>query len=322
MGFRMIGWILGGIALFLLFLALLVWVYRTTFCHSAKEKRNADPYEVPRGRQYQAVGEKMRSLVRELAELPFERVEITAFDGTLLVGRYYHVRDGAPVQIQFHGYRGMALRDFCGGNKLAREMGQNTLLVDQRANGQSGGHTITFGVKERRDCLYWIRYVSERFGADTPIFLSGVSMGAATVLMATELPLPQNVLGVIADCPYSSPEEIIRKVCKEDRHLPPAPSFLLVRLSARLFGRFNVREASAVEAVRRTALPILLIHGEADRFVPCDMSREIARACASPCTLVTVPDAGHGLSYLTDTEAYKTAVETFVRQCEERHAAN
>lgn len=315
-------WIIGCIAVFLLLLALLFGVYRMTFYHSTKQKKTADPYAVPRGRQYQAVGEQMRSLVRELAEIPYERVEITAHDGTSLVGRYYHVRDGAPVQIQLHGYRGMALRDFCGGNKLAREMGQNTLLVDQRANGQSGGHTITFGIKERQDCLLWIRYVCERFGGETPIFLSGVSMGAATVLMATELPLPQNVLGVIADCPYSSPEAIIRKVCKEDRHLPPAPSFLLVRLSARLFGRFNVRAASAVEAVRRASVPILLIHGEADRFVPCDMSREIARACASPCTLVTVPDAGHGLSYLTDTETYKTAVETFFRQCGERRTAN
>lgn len=147
-------------------------------------------------------------------ELTFESVFITSFDGVKLYARYYHVRDGAPLQIQFHGYRGSALLDFCGGNKLAREIGHNTLVVDQRAHGKSGGNTITFGINERYDCLSCINYAVERSGKETPIFLSGVSMDAATVLMASELNLPDNVIGIIADSPYSSPEEIIRKVCR------------------------------------------------------------------------------------------------------------
>ena len=209
----------------------------------------------------------MLSLICELDGIPFEPVTITAFDGVQLCGRYYHVRDGAPVQIELHGYRGNALRDFCGGNKLAREAGMNTLLVDERANGRSGGRTITFGVKERRDCLSWIECANSRFGP-VPIFLAGVSMGAATVLMAAGLPLPANVAGIIADCPYSSPEAIIRKVCREDMHLPPALLMPFVRLAARLFGRFRLDGASAVEAARDTGIPILLLHGEDDRFVP------------------------------------------------------
>ena len=193
--------------------------------------------------------------------------------------RYYHVRDGAPLQIQFHGYRGAALRDFCGGNKLARESGQNTLVVDQRAHGKSGGNTITFGIRERLDCLSWVKYANQRFSSGTPIFLSGVSMGATTVLMASELKLPANVMGIIADCPYSSPEVIIRKVCREDMHLPPALTMPLIRLGARLFGHFVLNESSAVQAVGNKNIPILLLHGEDDRFVPCDMSREIFDAC-------------------------------------------
>ena len=173
----------------------------------------------------------MLSLIRQMDEIPYEAVTISAQDGTKLAVRYYHVRDGAPLQIQLHGYRGTALRDFCGGNKLARESGQNTLVVDQRAHGKSGGTTITFGIRERLDCLCWVEYASQRFGSDIPVFLSGVSMGAATVLMASELELPANVVGIIADCPYSSPEAIIRKVCQQDMHLPPVlvmPSVLPV----------------------------------------------------------------------------------------------
>ena len=257
----------------------------------------------------------MLSLIREMDEIPYEAVTISAQDGTKLAARYYHVRDGAPLQIQFHGYRGTAVRDFCGGNKLARESGQNTLVVDQRAHGKSGGTAITFGIRERWDCLSWAEYANQRFGSDTPIFLSGVSMGAATVLMASELKLPANVIGIIADCPYSSPEAIIRKVCREDMHLPPALVMPFIRLGARLFGHFDLREASALEAVQHTHIPILLIHGEDDRFVPCDMSREIFGACAGEKNRVTFPGAGHGLSYIVDTETYSDAVSCFVSQC-------
>ena len=222
---------------------------------------------------------------------------------------------GDTLQIQFHGYRGTALRDFCGGNKLAREAGHNTLVVDQRAHGRSGGTVISFGILERRDCLAWARYAVSRFGAGTPVFLSGVSMGASTVLMASELALPSNIIGIIADCPYSSPEAIMRKVCRVDMHLPPALVLPFIRLGARLFGHFDIRESDAVRAVKNTGVPILLLHGEDDRFVPCEMSREICAACAGDITCVTFPDAGHGLSYIIDTEKYKNEVTRFIDRC-------
>ena len=294
--------------------ALIAWYsYRTAFY--SPEKRKEDDYAIPKGEQYEKERQRMLSLIREMDEITYEAVTISAQDGTKLAARYYHVRDGAPLQIQFHGYRGTALRDFCGGNKLARESGQNTLVVDQRAHGKSGGTTITFGIRERMDCLCWAEYANQRFGSDTPVFLSGVSMGAATVLMASELKLPANVVGIIADCPYSSPEAIIRKVCREDMHLPPVLVMPFIRLGARLFGHFDLKEASAVQAVRNTNIPILLLHGEDDRFVPCGMSREIFDACTGEKTRITFPGAGHGLSYIVDTETYSEAVSRFVAQC-------
>ena len=298
----------------LLLSILIAWFsYRKVF-YSPK-RRKEDPYALPHGEQYKKERQRTLSLIGDMDGIVYEPVSVTARDGTVLFGRYYHVRDGAPLQIQFHGYRGTALRDFCGGNKLARESGQNTLVVDQRAHGRSGGTTITFGIQERLDCLCWAEYANQRFGSDTPVFLSGVSMGAATVLMASELELPANVVGIIADCPYSSPEAIIRKVCREDMHLPPVLVMPFIRLGARLFGHFDLKEASAVQAVRNTNIPILLLHGEDDRFVPCDMSREIYNACSGDKTLITFPGAGHGLSYLVDTEHYAKSVSSFERKC-------
>lgn len=270
-----------------------------------------DPYALPHSEQYQLNREAMFALIREFDEIPYESVYITSYDGLQLFGRYYHVRDGAPLQIQMHGYRGTAMRDLCGGNKLAREAGLNTLVVDQRAHGRSQGRVITMGVKERQDCLSWARYAAARFGPETPMTLVGVSMGAATVLMASDLPLPENVRGIIADCPYSSPEAIIWDVLGK-MGLSPGLFYPLLSLAARVYGDFRPEAASALESVKRTKLPILLIHGEDDRLVPCEMSRDLAAAGGDKVTLATFPGAGHGLSYIADQARYAALVTDFL----------
>jgi len=191
-------------------------------------------------------------------------------------------------------------------------MGFNALVVDQRAHGNSSGHSITFGIKERLDCLGWIDYLNHRFGQETPIILSGLSMGAATVLMTAELNLPQNVACIIADSPYSSPFDIIMKVSK-DEGFPPGLCAPFLHLGARFFGGFQLCFCTAKDAVRKAQVPILLIHGEDDHFVPCEMSLEIAANCASRIEVATFPGAGHGLSYLTDPLRYEKVVCRFLR---------
>ena len=291
---------------------LIAWYsYRTAFY--SPEKRKEDDYAIPRGEQYEKERQRMLSLIRQMDEIPYEAVTISAQDGTKLAARYYHVRDGAPLQIQFHGYRGTAVRDFCGGNKLARESGQNTLVVDQRAHGRSGGTTITFGIQERLDCLCWAEYANQRFGSDTPVFLSGVSMGAATVLMAADLPLPPQVKGIIADCGYDSPEDILRETMRR-WHYPQFPTWQLTRLGAKLFGHLDVRECSALESMKHARVPVLLIHGEADNVVPCEMAAALRDACASHAELLTVPGAGHGMSCYTDPAAYEKALDDFCKE--------
>ena len=286
-------------------------IYRIAF-YSREKGRIENPRAVPEGEQYQAIREQMLALVDELEQRQAQRWEIRSRDGLKLSARFYIGKKGAPLEICFHGYRGSAIRDFCGGSKIAFKNGHHMLLVDQRAHGRSEGKCITFGVKERYDCLDWARYAVERLGAGTEVFLSGVSMGAATVLMASELPLPENVRGIVADCPYSSPEEIIETVGRR-AGLPMGLCMPLVRMTARLRCGFSLGESSAREAVRRAKAPILILHGEDDRFVPCEMSREIA-AAGRNIQLENFPGAGHGLSYLADTPRYERIVEEFQRR--------
>lgn len=285
--------------------------YRMVFY--APKRMNPEEYHLPRGEQYDAVSDAIQTSVNLMLSRPYEAVRITSHDGKELFARYYHTTDGAPLQIQFHGYKSSALVDFSGGSYLAIKLGHNALVVDQRSHGKSEGSSITFGVLERKDCLSWIHYARSRFGEDVKIILAGLSMGAATVLMATDLELPDNVVGVMADCPYSSPRAIIEKVGR-DGHYPMKLMYPFVKLGALLFGHFHIEESSAVNAAGHTKLPILLLHGEDDRFVPCEMSREIHKAGASNTVLETFPGAGHGLCYLIDPMRYENATTAFINK--------
>jgi pimeloyl-ACP methyl ester carboxylesterase len=213
----------------------------------------------------------------------------------------------------FHGYKSSAYLDFCGGIKFAIRSGHNVLIVDQRSHGNSDGTTITFGIKERHDCLSWIHYLNNRFGNDTPIILSGLSMGAATVLMASNLNLPDNVTGIVADCPYSSPKEILLKVCR-DMHYPATLMFPFIKLGAFLFGHFNLTECDALSCVKESKVPILIFHGDDDRFVPCSMSLALKKANPEQITLEIVPGAGHGLCYVIGPKQYENALEQFYQR--------
>lgn len=266
-------------------------------------------YNIPDSDQYAPYKKQIFRMMDTVCALPYEEVCITSYDGLRLYAKYYETAKGAPLQIMFHGYKCRGERSFCGGLQTALEGGFNALLIDQRAHGKSEGKCLTFGVKERYDCLSWVNYAVARFGADTKILLYGMSMGAATVLMAAGLDLPKNVVGIAADCGYTSPEDIVKKVLA-DMHLSFA--YPVAMLSARIFGGFKLNEASALEAMEHCHVPVLLVHGGDDRFVPCEMSRQNYSHCASDYKrLLIVPNAGHGMSYMVDNAAYYSALAEF-----------
>lgn len=304
-----------GIIIGLLLAAVLLaayYAYRVAF-YAAPRKGDEDVYMIPTEEQYAKDRERLRECIGKLDKIEFQPVTIRSFDGRKLFGRYYHIQNGAPLQIQFHGYRGSALRDLCGGTPLALKLGHNVLLVDQRSHGQSDGNTITFGVLERKDCVEWIKYAQERFGAEVPIVLTGVSMGAATVLMASGLELPETVKAVVADCPYSDPRDIIAQVARK-MGLPGKPAAAFCALGGVIYGRFRLSSSSAVSAVQKSKLPILLIHGEADNFVPCEMSRKIYESCGAVKQLETFPNAAHGMCYMEDPVRYETVITDFLHK--------
>ena len=268
-----------------------------------------DQFDLPKGRIYEPYHERMKLWIRQCREMTYEEISITSFDGLTLRGRYYEQIPGAPMELMIHGYRGNAERDMGGGVQRAFACGRNALVVDQRAAGQSDGHIITFGVRERRDCVQWAEFVRDKFGPDQKIILTGISMGAATVLLAGAMDLPDNVIGILADCGYTSAEAIIKKVLRQI-HLPGA-LYMLVRLGGKLFGGFDLADADVKAAAARCRVPVVFFHGEDDDYVPCCMSRENFEACRCPKALYTMPKAGHGLSYPVDEARYIAQLRDF-----------
>lgn len=286
------------------------YAYRLAFYSPTKDREKIPEIT---DQKYIIHKDAIRTLFHQLQNKSCEFVAIQSNDGLTLSGRYYHTADGAPLAICFHGYKSCWLTDFCGGADIAFQMGQNVLLIDERAHGKSQGRTITFGIKERQDLMCWVEYALSRFGSDTKILLYGVSMGGATVLMASGSELPENVKGIVADCPYSSPLDIILTVGKH-RGYPPALIRPFVILGAKLFGGFDVLEISAEEAVQNSNIPILIIHGTDDTFVPAQMSKIIENANPNMIRRFTFSGADHALSYMVDTPRYQALVKQFISE--------
>ena len=278
--------------------------YRMVFYSPKRRPIGPDEYEIPEGDIYEVYRDDMIEWTKQIRAMPHEDVEIVSHDGLVLRGKYFMKSPELPVEILFHGYKGTAERDLCGAVERAFAVNRNALIVNHRAAGPSDGHVISFGINERRDCLRWIDFAIQKFGKDVKLVITGISMGAATVMMAAGEDLPTNVISVLADCGYTSPKEIICKVVK-DMKLPVKLLYPFIKLGARLYGRFNLEEASPIEAMKKCSVPIVFVHGDADDFVPYDMSKRLFEACASEKKiLITVPGAGHGLAFPKDRKGY------------------
>ena len=139
-------------------------------------------------------------------------------------------------------------------------------------------------------------------------------MGATTMLYLADRKLPDNVKGIIADCGFTSPMEIISTVYRAVLRLPPIPTVWIAGLYAKWIADFSFCSRDTRKSLRNSRLPVLLIHGEADGFVPSWMSVQAFENAASPKKLLLVPEAEHGLSFLAEPYGYTAAVIDFLKE--------
>ena len=274
-------------------------------------RRAEEEYPIPDGEIYLPYRDQMIKWIDDARRLEHTDVEVRSFDGLMLRGKYYEQRKGAPIEILFHGYKGTALRDLSGGIYRCFRLDHNALIVDHRAAGKSEGRVISFGAKESRDCHTWIDFVINNIDKDAQIIITGISMGAATVMTAAGEELPPNVVGVLADCGYTSTADVVKKVMR-DMKLPPDLLYPFARLGAILFGGFDPDKKSPIKSMRKCSLPIIFVHGDTDAYVPCYMSEQNYEACVSEYKrLVVIKGAGHGLCFPVGGEEYLAALHEF-----------
>lgn len=240
-----------------------------------------------------------------------ETVSMNSYDGETLVGHWHQCEGAKRVIIAMHGWRSSWTRDFGIISQFWHDSGCSVLYAEQRGQNNSGGEHMGFGMMESRDCLEWVKWVNQRCGGQLPVYLAGVSMGATTVLLASELDLPDSVHGIIADCGFTSPNAIWKHVTEHNLHLSYGIRSAAANGICKRKTQLNAREYSTVEALKKNKIPVLLIHGTDDHFVPVEMTYENYKACAGPKQLFVVPGADHGMSYITDTQGYQAVMEEF-----------
>lgn len=244
--------------------------------------------------------------------LPHEDVFIHSEDGLKLHGTLFPAPgDASKYVLGIHGFQSKAWYEYAPHIEFYRSIGFGMLLPDDRGHGDSEGEFATMGVKDRRDCISWVKYLVDRFGKDTKVLLHGVSMGGATVLNASgEKDLPNQVIGVVSDCGFTSPKESFECQIESLYHIPPQFPVRVMQWYAKHKAHFDFKEAQPIEKVKYAKVPVLFVQGAEDVMVPEYMAHKLYDACASKKNLLIVPKANHGESIAYDPDGYHEAIHT------------
>ena len=221
---------------------------------------------------------RMRFRTKEYFDaLPYEPLTVTAQDGVTLRARFFPNGGTKKVAVICHGWHSFPWWDFGKAFDIVYDAGYAVLAIYQRAQGESEGRYLTYGAKESEDLLLWIRTLLNTYGDDLSIAIMGVSMGAATVLCATGKPLPKQVKCAVSDCAFTSAKDQFKAASKGRFPISRA----LGQPIAETVAHMRYRDASPIDAVKRSTTPTLFIHGDADDFVPYAMMQRLYDACAA-----------------------------------------
>src|SRR5690625_2986187 len=245
----------------------------------------------------------------------FEEIELTSYDDLELKGYYLEAKEPTNKTVVFaHGYLGQASDMGLYAEYYYEELGYNVFTADARGHGQSEGDYIGFGWHDRLDYVDWLGIVIDRVGPEAEIVLHGLSMGAATVLMASGESLPSNVKAIVADSPYSSVHDIFAYQLPRMFYIPTFPILPTTSLVTKIKAGYSFREASALKQVQKADVPILYIHGEADEFVPTKLTYELYEQTKSETEIVTFPGASHGEGFVIAKEKYVQVLTDFLNR--------
>lgn len=303
------------IILFNLFILLLIYIGANIFMFNFALKKRENILDEETSYAYLFKHEYLKQWIDSLNhESAICDTIITARDGAKLHGLY--VKAATPTAntaLIIHGYTDNAIRMLMIGHIYSKELGYNILLPDLRAHGKSDGEYIQMGWKDRLDMLEWIEVGKHIYGDSINIALHGISMGAATAMMMVgESELPSNVKCVVEDCGYTSVWDEFSYQLKEDFGLPTFPLLHTTSIYCDFKAGWNFKEASALEQIKKSNIPMFFIHGEADTYVPFEMVNTLYNAKSGEKELWTIPGVTHARAYWEHTDKYVARTKEFV----------
>lgn len=242
--------------------------------------------------------------------LPLEELELDSAGCALRAKLLVPEKSNGILLVACHGARSSGLGEFAFEADYFYYNGFTVLMPEHRGCGISGGSFMGYGTHESADTLLWLDYAKKRF-PNLSVFLMGVSMGAATVLMMSDKIGNGDVKGIIADCSYTSAWAEFAYQLKTSFHLPAFPILHICDLLCRLFAHYSFKDAAPIEHVKNSWAPVLFIHGTKDDFVPFYMEKELYDACGAEKELLAVEGAVHARSYYHSRALYERALNTF-----------
>lgn len=296
----------------ILFIILSISVFLAYILFNLCFTRNKDPEgSIEKGIKHIENGGGNGAAIREgrawMLSQNIEHHYIISRDGLKLHGIFIRNNgDKRRIAVLVHGYQGAPSFDFSAVAEFYYNNGFSLFLPDQRTHGDSEGKYITFGAFERYDIVDWCKYLDAYTNNDYEFILSGVSMGATTVLLAAAQPDMIRLNYITADCGYTSPRRIFTDVFKQWYHLPPFPILNLANIICQKLAKFSFDEFCTLDAVKNLKAPVTFLHGEADDFVIPQNSRDAYEACTVEKQIITVEGAEHGLAYIKDREKVET----------------
>lgn len=246
-------------------------------------------------------------------EMETEDVFIRSNDGLKLVAKLHRGDpDVKTTVICFHGYKSAPIYDFCAISEMYRDMGVTLIFPHMRAHGESEGKYIGFGALDSDDVLLWVKKARELF-PENDLFLHGVSMGAASIMQASDRLSKDDVRGIIADCGYSSAGEVFKNLVWKLVHLPAFPFINIFECWNRLLAGYDFSSHDSRKSLAKTELPFVYICGDSDQYVPIDMAHSIFDSCKSEKYLLISKGTGHAANYMRETEKYTALVGGFIK---------
>ncbi len=228
---------------------------------------------------------------------------IKSNDNLKLHGIFINNNSSKKIFVVVHGYRSSALNNLFISFPMYYDKGYNILLIDQRCTGKSEGKYITMGIKESDDIISWVKYLNKKYKG-YEIVLAGISMGASTILMASnELKKSMNVKYIVADCGYNNPYQEIKYIFKKYCHINGSLFLFMINNWCKLIAKFDLKSKDTTLSISKCNIPILFIHGASDRIVPVENSRLNYKNYNYKKDLLIV-DAPHALSYFVSSEEY------------------